>query len=228
MQELLIYTPQITPRVTYTFQLFFDSIIRTPYSITTDEEAFRAYTGPKLNYSSTEFPNHNLQIIPYGLLTETDIKEQHINVWEWNNMKIFFQADKGSLPFDIFSAAFYLVSRYEEYFVYRPDEHTRFYHSTSLAFKNHFLKEPLVNFWAEELKKVILAIYNDTQFQKNTYTFIPTIDIDVAYAYLGRSILITIASYFKTLAKFQFKTLLEKKLVLLHLKRDPYDTYNFQ
>jgi hypothetical protein len=104
--ELLIYTPNITQRVTYIFQLFFDSLIRTPYSITSDEAAFEAYDGPKLNYSATNFPDGKLQIAPFGLLAETGIKMQPINVSEWNRLKIFFGSGNGSLPFDIFFRLF--------------------------------------------------------------------------------------------------------------------------
>ena len=38
-------------------------------------------------------------------------------VTEWSNTKIFFKASSPDfdLPFDMFSAAFYLITRYEEY-----------------------------------------------------------------------------------------------------------------
>ncbi|HTA27131.1 MAG TPA: hypothetical protein VK809_05050, partial [Bacteroidia bacterium] len=228
MPELLIYTPNVTSRVNYIFQLFFDSLIKTSYTLTPDEAAFRVYNGPKLNYSNTSFPNEILQIIPYGLLTETNIKIQNIQVSEWNNLKIFFQTDSVDLPFDIFSASFYLVSRYEEYLSHKPDEHSRFHHSYSLAYKNNFLDEPLINLWAEELKKIILKKYPSVIFSENIYKFVPTIDIDIAYAHLGRNIWLTLGSYFKAVSKFQIKTIIEKKLVLLHLKKDPYDTYDYQ
>jgi len=228
MTGLLIYTPEITPRVNYIFQLFFDSLIKTSYSITSDETAFKSYTGPKLNYSSTTFSSGELQIIPFGLLTETGIIAQSINVTEWNNLKIFFITDGGSIPFDIFSASFYLVSRYEEYLLHKPDEHLRYHHSYSLAFKNHFLNEPLINMWAEELKKIILLKYPNVSFSGNKYSIIPTVDIDVAYAHLGRSLAVAVGSYFKALFKFQIKTLIEKKLVFLRLQKDPFDTYDYQ
>jgi len=228
MAELLIYTPQITQRVKYIFQLFFDSLIRTPYNITTDEAVFRDYNGPKLNYSTTDFPGVKLQVIPSRLLVENDIRHQNLYVSRWNQLDIFYATDKGSLPFDIFSATFYLVSRYEEYLLKKSDEHKRFPHKNSLAHKNYFLDRPLVNLWAEELKKIILTEYPAISFSENKYSFIPTIDIDVAYAHLGRNIFVTIGSYLKALSRLQIKTLIEKKLVLLRLKKDPYDTFSYQ
>ena len=228
MPGLLIYTPKVTQRVNYIFQLFFDSIIKTHFTITSDEAAFKAYTGQKINYSANQFLPDELQVVPCGLLSETGIKAQLITVTKWNDLKIFFQVDRGSLPFDIFSASFFLVSRYEEYYSHKPDEHSRFHHSNSLAFKNHFLDEPLINLWAEELRKIILAKYPDVPFAENKYAFIPTVDVDIAYAHLGRSIAHTLGSYFKALSKFQFLTMVEKKLVILHFKKDPYDTFEYQ
>lgn len=228
MPELLIYTPIVTQRVNYIFQLFFGSLIRATYSISSDEAAFKAYAGPKLNYSSIAFPNDKLQVIPYGLLTETGIKAQSITMGEWNKLKIFFQTGQGSLPFDIFSASFYLVSRYEEYLPAQHDEHIRFRYTNSLAFKNHFLDEPLINLWAEELKKIIRSEYPAVLFSENNYSFIPTMDIDVAYAHLGRSLTVTTGGYLKTLSKFDFKTAIEKTLVLLRLKKDTYNTFDYQ
>src|SRR6202012_420388 len=121
MQKLLLYTPHVTERIKYTFQLFFDSLIRTPYLITTDEAAYVSYHGPKLNYSGKNFAIDKLHILPCGLLTEKDIRPQSIQVSEWKGLKAFFRTDIRAFSFDIFSAAFFLVSRYEEYLPHEPD-----------------------------------------------------------------------------------------------------------
>lgn len=89
MTELLIYTPQITPRTNYIFQLFFGSVISTAYSVTSDEAAFQAYSGPKLNYSGTIFPGHKLQIIPSGLLTEKGVKFTPLKYLYGTSIKYF-------------------------------------------------------------------------------------------------------------------------------------------
>ena len=61
----------------------------------------------------------------------------------------------GTVDFDIFGAAFYLISRYEEYLPHTKDNHHRYLAYQSLAYQQHFLELPLVNIWAVELKKVI-------------------------------------------------------------------------
>ncbi len=49
------------------------------------------------------------------LLFENEIKKQEIQVVEKNNVKVLFPNEEDDLGFDIFSAVFYMLSRYEEY-----------------------------------------------------------------------------------------------------------------
>jgi hypothetical protein len=225
---LLVFTPELTPRIEYTFSLFFESLISTPYKLTTDISEHKTYSGPKLNYSAQQIENDKLFFRSQGLLTQTGIVPQEIVVSEWNSLKIFYGVKDSDLPFDIFAASFYLVSRYEEYLNSAHDEHHRFKSGDSLAFKNNFLDVPIVNQWAEELKKVLLKEYPQLTIKENTYKFIPTIDVDVAYAHLGRKMGVTIGSYFKLLSKFKIGGMLNKTLVLMGLRKDEYDTYQYQ
>jgi len=145
---LLILVSKINPRISYTFSLFFTSLLPTEYKLTEDVEEYKSYNGPKFNYSTKPVENAPLFFCSSPLLHETDLEPQTLNVSEWNGLKIFYQVDKGVLPFDIFAAAFYLVSRYEEYLADSKDKHKRFRANDSLAFKNHFLDQPIVNLWA--------------------------------------------------------------------------------
>ena len=76
---------------------------------------------------------------PDTLLFEKE-SAREITVNEWKGFLCFFRHTSDSdLPFDIFAASFFLVSRYEEYLEYQPDEYGRYQASSSLAFKNGFL-----------------------------------------------------------------------------------------
>ncbi|MEF8810095.1 MAG: hypothetical protein V5A47_04160 [Bacteroidales bacterium] len=115
----------------------------------TDNEAeFSNHEGPAINYSAKKLGNR-LVITPTNLLFEKKIKEQEIFVTQWDTIKIFFQTnDHSSIPFDIFAASFFLVSRYEEYLPFSSDEHGRFEAKQSLAYTSSFLQEPIVDQWA--------------------------------------------------------------------------------
>jgi len=227
MSELLIYTPTVTPRINYVFSLFFESLINTPYRLTSHLAEYKDYKGPKFNYSEQIIEEGELYIHPVNLLKENDIHHQELNVTEWDGLKIFYQTG-GVIPFDVFAASFYLVSRYEEYLAEEADEHKRYHAISSFAFRNKFIDIPLVNLWADKLKGILLAKYPSIQVKENVFTFTPTIDIDVAYAHKGRTISVTLGSVFKALANFQFGFVVKKKLTLLGLRRDGYDTYAYQ
>jgi len=225
---LLIFVPKITPRISYTFSLFFNSIFYADYKITENENEYKAYEGPKFNYSTRPIEDENLFFYSSSLLSETGINNQSILVSEWNGLKIFYQVNKGVLPLDLFAASFYLVSRYEEYLAVSLDKHKRFRANDSLAFKNQFLNLPLVNLWALELKKILLEKYPKLSIKENTYAAIHTVDIDIAYAHLGRTWKITLGSYLRAFLRFDFKEIADKTFTLIGSRKDKYDTYDYQ
>ncbi len=81
---------------------------------------------------------------------------------------LFFETS-GDFPFDIFAAAFYLLSRYEEYLPFQPDKHGRFPHEASLAYKENFLHLPLVNYWLEDLKKALRVKFPEFEFSDERF-----------------------------------------------------------
>jgi hypothetical protein len=65
-----------------------------------------------------------------GLLNEEGIHPQKTDCSEWKKKKIFFLT-AGDMPFDIFAASFYLLSRYEEYLPHEKDQYGRYSHVNS-------------------------------------------------------------------------------------------------
>ena len=79
-----------------------------------------------------------------------------INIHKWDGIPSFFPTnDKCAIPFDIFAASFYLLSRYEEYLPHVKDEHGRFPVEESLAFQQGFLEIPVVDLWVKKLKEAL-------------------------------------------------------------------------
>jgi hypothetical protein len=221
---ILIYTPLYSPRAFYAFKLIFQSVLDCEYRVTHKKEELTSYTGVKINYS-TDFIENTLQIIPHSIVQEQGIYPHNIDVSKWGNNIVFFKTSTGNIPFDIFAASFYLASRYEEYLPNELDNHGRFIAENSLAFKHNFLKEPIINQWALLLKYEILSSFPDFVFTKKQFTFIPTVDVDIAFAYLGRNFIRTFLAYCKAILHFNYKSFIERNKVLLHLKQDPYDTF---
>jgi hypothetical protein len=225
---LLIYTPKITSRHKYIFKLFFNEIHQIKFQITEREDEFKAFDGAKLNYSNTSFEDE-IFIESIGLLNEKGINQQDINVSPQNNIPAFFQSQSdSSMGFDVFSASFYLVSRYEEYLPFVKDIHQRFQAENSLAYKHDFLQKPLINIWAKSLMQKIKQKHPHLEVISPTYNYISTIDIDNAFYYLEKGFVRSLAGFFASLFSFDFNGIQQRFAVLLGKQKDPYDTYDAQ
>ena len=223
---ILIYSHKLTPRLNYIFKTIFSDILQANIVFTDSIEEFENSERVKINYSTTPL-NSGLFFQSSTLLFETGIKEQTINIFEFEGNKCFFKVGKDSqFPFDPFAASFYLISRYEEYLPHINDKDERFLASESLAFQNNFLAVPVINYWINEIEKRITNNFPDFQFKKRTFKFISTIDIDNAYAYRHKGFIRIIGGLLKSLLKEH--NFIERLKVILGLLPDPYDTYNYQ
>ncbi|MFY7816329.1 MAG: DUF7033 domain-containing protein, partial [Chryseobacterium taeanense] len=115
-------------------------------AITQREDLFTQFNGPRLQYIAAKKFGEPMHIQPRGLVFESDIHPVSVVCTKWEGYPIFFSGS-GDIPFDIFSASFYLVSRYEEYLTFTPDQYGRFPHTASIAFREGFLDIPLVQHW---------------------------------------------------------------------------------
>src|SRR5690606_35995512 len=106
---------------------------------------------------------------------------QHIEFQPWKGYNAFFPVKAGLLPFDLFAATFYLISRYEEYLPHQRDKHNRYNHQDSVCFKGKFLEYPIVNIWVTRLKSLLEELFPYLLISRPAFTFTPTIDIDNAF-----------------------------------------------
>ena len=136
-----------------------------------------------------------------------------------------FPNDNDDLGFDVFAAIFYLISRYEEYLPFLPDEFGRFKAHDSLAFKNDFLHLPVVDIWIDNFKIALQNKFPSLQIKPAVFNAIVTYDIDVAYKYRGRNFLRTTGSLLKDILWFKIKNIVERFHVLQGKEKDPWDVY---
>ncbi len=226
--DILIFVHEVNPRVSYTFDLIFRQILRTPYRITANKEEYLSDTGPKFVYRKTPL-DKGLFFYSSDLLFEKGIKSQNLHVENRNGLRVFFLNEQyGCLPFDPFAASFYLVSRYEEYVVKNRDRHNRFDQNYSIAKRNNFLQVPVVNYYAELVKEKILEAYPEAIFRERFYKFQPTLDIDNAFAYKYKGFVRIATSIGSSLLNFKLRDAKLKLQASLGKAQDPYDTYDKQ
>src|ERR1022692_2127980 len=161
---MLLYCEHTSPRLSYIMELIGNEIFYEPFRLTTDKTSFLTETGPKVNYSPFRLTAGEFFVHNHCLLFETGIREQVITCFSFRELTAFFETD-ADYPFDIFAAAFYLLSRYEEYLSFKPDEYGRFPFRDSLASRENFLETPLVNYWLEDFKKVLREKFPELLFR---------------------------------------------------------------
>lgn len=228
MDELLIYCPNLTNRFRYITGFLLRDILGVKYRITNVTAEFIACSGPKFSYAPLALSDE-LFFQSRNLLGETGINEQNISVSDWQGLKIFFTTGKRSeLPFDPFSAAFYLVTRYEEYLPYLRDKYDRFETKESLSFQSGFIHQPVVDFYAMEIKKAVLKRFPGFVFPERSYKYVSTIDIDNAYAYREKGVVRILGGYMRSIINLDFAEFFQRTRVFLGAEKDPYDTYDFQ
>ena len=227
MKTILVYSTKMTNRLEYTVNHIFNSMLGRRVNICTNENLFKDFQGCKINYSFKHFEKC-LKIIPHPLLFEKDIRPQTVNFSKYKGFPICFQTERpDAFPFDIFAASFYFLSRYEEYTLDSKDAHKRFDAKDSLAYKNNFLHRPLVDCWVNELKHVLKRNHSAMVFYPRKFSFTPTYDVDLAFAYLQKKFFLQLAGYAKLLLKLDFKKIITRTKVLLKKEEDPFYTFDY-
>ena len=222
---VLLYADQITPRLRYITAFFSKALFTNGLELTTGKEKFCNYNGTKINYSAQAMADHELHIGNAGLLFEDGVKAQCITCFDTNGYTAFFETAGSDFSFDVFAAAFYLLSRYEEYLPHHTDAYGRYAHTNSLAFSNHFLHLPLVNIWLSEFKETLRRKFPALAFRRETFTFLPTYDIDIAYAYRNKGWWRNAGSFMRSVLKREWTNARERIAVLTGSRQDPFDAY---
>lgn len=224
---LLVYTHTISPRLKYVFKHICTRILGIEVTFTTKIEAFIAHDSLKISYTKQQLGNEFF-IKSHDILFEQGLNDIDINVLKWENTKcFFFNGDKSAIPFDVFAASFYLLSRYEEYLPHVKDEYGRFLATESIAFKNGFLQQPVVDIWANKFKEALQNHFPEFIFPEKQYSIKPIIDVPSPYHYKLKGIMRSFGGVVKDLFAFKLKNLYHRFMVIFGLKHDPYDTFKY-
>ncbi len=227
---VLVYSQRVTNRLKYTLDLFFDTLLGVKWELTSIPEVFSGYEGARVNYGKEPLSGNEVQVIPSGFLEKRGLQAFEPGLVQKEGLPCLFPAagPEGDLGFDVFAAAFYLVSRYEEYLPHQKDHHGRFQARQSYAFRNGFLEMPVVNHYALWLKKSLREKFPGLVFPQKKYSFVPTYDIDIAYAYRGRGFFRGLGASLRSALQLNFSAIGERLQVLSAKTPDPFDTYDLQ
>jgi len=211
-----IYSETISNRLVYTLDFIFKPR-GIDYVLSDDFVAFERLNGQRLNYSDRHFENIK-KILPSPLLFDQKIKEYQIKSGDFNGLDCLQFDD----VVDPLASIFYILSRMEEYNSKLRDKHGRFEGKNSTLYKLGWHETAVCDRWSNAILDFLsLSADSEPEVQE----FIPTFDIDNAYAYKYKGIIRSSLANFRDLIFGKTKRLLERQQVLSGLKKDPFYTY---
>ena len=190
MSQAILYIPESNARIAYAVAEIFRRRNDCQILVTEDKEAYLNSDAPvKLHYTNTDLPGH--RIFRSGFLDKTGIREGFIPPAARMDGTFCLFPDETRQQFDLLAMVFWCLTRYEEYSAFTPDKHGRFPASASLFHKQGVLEEPVCD----------IVIHNQFArwglLAKKEFWIIPTLDIDIAFAYAGRGLLRSVGAALK-------------------------------
>ena len=223
--HILIFVSRRSQRLDYIFHHLFGRILRVPYRFTSRIEEFVAYNGPKFSYTTKAF-GQEFHVFDSGFLYEKGVRPREIAKGYWRNLPVIFHtAEPASIPFDLFAAAFYLISRYEEYLPYEPDEHGRFPYARSIAQSMGFLDRPIVEQWLLNFVQALQEKFPAFRVPQPEFRFEPLVNVAVSHLYKHKGPLRFVGGVVDNLFRLHLRNAWAR-IKYAHFKRkDPYDTF---
>tara|TARA_Y100000768_G_scaffold384991_1_gene370104 strand:- start:106 stop:1416 length:1311 start_codon:yes stop_codon:yes gene_type:complete len=221
---ILIYCEKSSPRIEYTFNHIFKLILNKKFSITCSKSEFIDYRGYKFSYANNPI-SEELFFQSIGLLEERGLENYKLKIFKWEDVKCFFKVgEKSAIPFDIFSAIFYLLSRYEEYMPHTGNKLGQFNHLQSIAYKEEFLEIPLVDIWIQKFKSILENKINlKCKMVSNNQIKSIIISSINPYKYINKYPFESFMIWFKNLIKINLWEAIEHFFVLFRIKVDPWE-----
>lgn len=226
--DCLVFSPEITPRIRYTFKTIFQEFFGLATGFSENLDDFISFQGVKVNYSNQATKAQEVRLSPCGLLNEQGIRRFELDVEVQNELPFFFKIETASADFDydIPAMVFFMLSRYEEYWDFKGDRFGRFTAKESQAAKYGFLRMPVVNLWVQELGKCILEKFPEISLKDAKYRFQPTYDIDLAWAFSNRG-LRGFAGWLRDFLRLDIKKVRIRNHSLRDSTKDPFHVYDY-
>ncbi len=209
---LTLYTKQDAPRLRYVLDWMLGSVLGIPYSLTDDPAAPVQLAYGAVRPGAVCIPDS-------GLLWQRGISSYELP----EKPPV---VDDGAFSADILSAAFFLLSRMEEWGPFEADRHGRFPAAQSALARRGWLQRPVVDEWIEVLR-VALNDRCGLGIPKPAFRFQPTYDIDIAYSYLHKGAQRTVGGLLRDAKAGNLAAVRHRLKTLTGTRPDPYDAYAF-
>lgn len=222
---MIVYSHSLTPRLQYIIN-FFSDYYQHSFKLTANEQAYSASEDFKINYSHQRISSGEIYINPHALLFESERRPVQVKSFQHHGYTTFFETS-GDLHFDLFAAVFFLITRYEEYLPHQKDPYGLYSYQNSTAYREDFLQQPLVNIWLEDFRNFLKGKFSGLNLPENKFQFLPTYDIDIAWAFKNKSSKIHTGNIIRSILKGKWKAARQRIKVVKGKLQDPYDAYEW-
>lgn len=221
--EVFILAKNHSSRLIFSLDFIFNQI-GARYSLISDEHSFANISAPKINYTSGSFSGA-INISPSGFLDEKSVTATKPASGFINSTFVLF-LNESKTGFDIFSAVFFMISRYEEWQRHEKDSHQRFEAGESILYSNNSHLLPVTDIWVQGLITNLQQCFPQLRFTARSFKTIATLDIDNLFAYRGKGFFRTGGAFAKDILKGKFKNAGRRFKVISGNEKDPFDIYS--
>jgi len=106
------------------------------------------------------------------------------------------------------------------------DEYGRFPASESLAFKEGFIKSPVVDIWAYKFKKILIQKFPGIEFKSREFESISIISVSRVFNYKNKGFLRSLMGTAMDLGQLKFTMVSDRIKVLFRIKKDPFNVFD--
>ncbi|SDG11681.1 hypothetical protein SAMN05421827_103276 [Pedobacter terrae] len=181
--QLIIFSNILTPRIKYIFNFIFKDILKAEIEFTGNSQYFLQSEHIKISYGNEPL-SEEIFFKSTALLFSSKLEEIKPKTISFGEYQVPFPVDRSALPFDVFAASFFIISRYEEYLHQRNTEGV-FKASKSYQHKWRLLHKPVIDEWALIIKSIIKKKHPDFKFQEKKFQHQPTIHFSMATHFPG-------------------------------------------
>ncbi|PWS32958.1 DUF7033 domain-containing protein [Pedobacter paludis] len=175
--HLIVFSTLLTPRIKYIFNFIFKDILKAEVEFTGNSQYFLQSDNIKISYGELPLADE-LFFKSTSLLLSNKVEEFNLKTTLFGEYQVPFPVKDSLLPFDVFAASFFIVSRYEEY-LHQKTSTEDFKASKSHQYKWRILDKPIIDEWALILKNLILKKYPGFRFYDKKFIQQPTINFTI-------------------------------------------------
>ncbi len=224
--EVLVFSHSVSPRLAYISE-HLSAWYGINFHLVYDEDRYRtASCLCKINYGYHRIAEGEIFIHSHVLLFESTTRPVKTDCFKLRGFTAFFKTE-GDAGFDIFAAIFYLLTRYEEYLPHKKDAYGRYAHENSLACREGFLHQPLIDIWLKDFGKMLSEKSENFPSSSRKFSFRPSYDIDMAWSFRHKGWKRNAGALALLFLKFKFGKAMQRIAVLQGKKQDPFDAYEW-